>query len=173
MEYEEIIDLLQQIKGVTFASIDTTTYPSPGIKKVCTNEQVLLFTNEGGSGYEAMVKRRLRRMGLDPDRFVLSDLSWGSRVPNTPLIYHKDRKGHERYYLQTIQNKPGISVYYIGDREAPDPERLGLGRSHSNQGLPRGHDVIVSTYRLEHIDAIRLLGEERKSGTLSIWGKNE
>lgn len=157
MLLEEIEDLIEKIKGCTFASLDAETFPYPGIRKVTTGERVMLFTNKGGSAYEKLVKRRLVAAGKNPDNFVLSDLRWGERIPDTPLIYHRGK-----HYLQVIQLSPGVSAYYFtSGREVPDPEKMGLLRRRSNQGLSREDEVIVQTYKLDNIIRITLMGETR------------
>lgn len=162
MELSEVEDLLRKIKGGTFASLDAETYPYPSIRKVTTGERVMLFTNKGGSAYESIVKRRLQQAGKDPDNFSVSNLAWGERIPNTPLIYHR-----YKYYLQVIVLNPGIETYYFASGKAvPDPDRLGIGRKRTNQGLAKEDEVIVATYKLDNIIRITLMGETRP--TLSL-----
>lgn len=161
MELNEINDLLSRINGATFASLDAETEPSPGIRKVTIGERVMLFTNKGGSAYGKMVQRRLMEAGLNPLNFVLGDLPWGERVEGTPLILHKGR-----YYVQCIVLDSGVSTFFIGGIRSEDPSGLRLSRRRSNQGLCRTDEVIVSTYRLENITRLRLLGEERIAGKL-------
>jgi hypothetical protein len=152
MEIEALQLLLDRVNGCTFATIDSTTKPMPGLRKVTTGTRVLLFTNKEGSGYEALVKRRLIEAGKDPRNFVLSDLPWGEKIPNTPIIANRGF-----YYLQTIVLKPGQSVGYVGNREVNIDDYCPPRRT--NQGLPKEDEVVVSTYRLDHIDRIALMGE--------------
>jgi hypothetical protein len=157
MLLSEVEDLLLRIRGGTFASLDAETFPYPGIKKVTTGEQVMLFTNKGGSAYERLVKRRLEQAGKNPANFVLGDLAWGERVPDSPLIHHRGK-----HYLQVIEINPGVSVYYFTTgKEVPDPEGLGLVRRRSNQGLAPDDEVIVRTYKLDNIIRLTLMGETR------------
>jgi hypothetical protein len=152
MEIEALQLLLARVNGCTFATIDSTTKPMPGLRKVTTGTRVLLFTNKEGSGYEEIVKRRLIEAGKDPRNFVLSDLPWGEKIPNTPIIANRGF-----YYLQTIVLKPGQSVGYVGNREVNPDDYCPPRRT--NQGLPKEDEVVVSTYRLDHIDRIALMGE--------------
>lgn len=152
MEYESLKLVIDKIEGADFALIDSTTYPRPSLRKVTVGTSVLLFTNEGGSDYERLVKRRLLEAGKDPRDFVLSDLPWGQRVPNSPFIYN-----HGMYYLQTIVLEPGLFTCYLGNREVDLNDFVPSRRT--NQGLPRKDEVIVSTYRLDHIDRIALMGQ--------------
>lgn len=159
MELFPLQNLLDKIEGCTFATLDTVTIPSPGITKRTTGERVILFTNKHCSGYENMVKRRLQEAGKNPDNFVLGDLPWGVRVPNSPLIENKGK-----FYLQCIRLADGQSRYFIGNREVKDPSGLMLRGRRTNQGLPKDDEVEVCCYRLDHIDRIVLMGDELVAG---------
>lgn len=152
MELEALQMILDRVHGATFATLNTTTTPLPGLKKITTGVRVLLFSNTGISGYEQMVKRRLKEAGKDPNDFVLGDLPWGERVGNTPIISY-----HGYYYLQTIVLSPGESHCYAGNIEVDINDFIAPRRT--NQGLSKEDEVIVSTYRLDHIDRIQLMGE--------------
>lgn len=148
-------NLLDKIQGCTFATLDTVTQPSPGIRKVSKGERVILFTNKHSSGYENMVKRRLEEAGKDPDTFALGDLPWGTRLPNSPLIENKGK-----YYLQCIRLTEGRAQYFIGNREVREPSHLMLRERRPTQGLPKSDAVEVACYRLDHIERIAVMGDE-------------
>lgn len=152
MDYDFFMNLLSQIQGCTFANIDSVTYPRAGIRCETTGTRVILFTNKTGSGYDRMVRRRLEEAGKSPDNFTLHDLPWGERIPETPLIQHRGQ-----LYLQTIVLDTGKSRYFIGNREV-QPEGL-LPPRRTNQGLPRGDEVLVNTYKLSSITRIALMNE--------------
>lgn len=152
MDYNALMLLLEKVNGCTFATIDSTTLPRPGLRKVTTGTRVILFTNKKVNGYGELVKRRLIEAGKDPRNFVLGDLPWGERIPDTPVIIHRGL-----HYLQTVVLEPGQSVGYIGNREV-DLEDF-IPHRRTNQGLPKGDEVLVATYRLDHIDRIALMGE--------------
>lgn len=167
MELWQLEGYLQQISGCTFASMDTRTVPvlqggmsnpmQGRIEKTTMGTRVMLFTNKGGSAYEAMVRRRLEQAGKDPNSFVLGELPWGARVPNTPWIYHKGE-----HYLQCIVMKPGECVYYVGGEEIKPENILGLrqDQDYRNQDLPQDTQVIVRAYKLASIFSLRLMGTE-------------
>lgn len=163
MELMEIKGLLDLITGCTFASLDTLTIPAPGARKETTGTLVILFTNKKTrSGYENMVRRRLAGLGLDPSTFKVDDLPWGERVPDSPIIKRLDGKGHSIYYLQTVLLKSGTPKYFVGRTEIAkkdlwfkDEDRL-----NAKQGLESSRQVIVNTYLLASISAIRLMGGE-------------
>jgi hypothetical protein len=152
MDYDTLKLLVDKINGCSFATIDSVTYPLAGVRCETTGERVIMFTNKRCSGYDNMVRRRLVEAGKNPDDFVLSDLPWGERIPETPFIAHRDK-----IYLQTIVLQGGVSRYYIGNREV-SPEGL-LPSSRTNQGLPKGDEVKVHTFKLESIVRIHLMNE--------------
>lgn len=169
MRVEQIRDLVAQIKGCTFASIDAETSPSPGLRRVVRREVVILFTNQNSSGYENMVRRRLEEEGKDAAAFLAGDLPWGERVPGTPLIVHNGK-----YYLQTVLLKPGDNEYYIGQSRLSPEEAQGLFKSADissvayGQGLGPAKAVVVRTYKLESLKAIRLQHREVTSSSPSL-----
>lgn len=154
MELFPLQNLLDKIQGCTFATLDTETEPSKGIKKINKGERVILFTNKRTSGYDNRVRRRLIEAGKNPANFVLGDLPWGRRLPNSPLIENKGK-----YYLQCIRLADGVSTYYIGDREISEPAGLMLRKRWTNQGLPESEQVEVCAYKLESIQRIALMDE--------------
>jgi hypothetical protein len=158
MEVDHLRKIMQSFKGATFASLDAETKPRPGIIRRTFGERVILFRMDKGSGYENIVNRRLEELGMEP-KFRVGPLPWGGRVDdNLPLIQYKGF-----YYLQTIQLKEGDEKYFIFDREIPKDELPAFGiqpKGGSNTGLPRGEKVIIQTYSLDNIRAIRLLGWE-------------
>jgi hypothetical protein len=152
VEYEVLSNLLANIEGCTFATIDSETFPSPGLRCVTRGTRVILYTNKNGSGYAAKVRRHLVEAGKNASDFVLSDLPWGEKIPNTPFISHRGI-----YYLQTVILEPGQSNYFIGDR--PVDASYAIRPRRTNQGLPPGSEVFVSTYRLESIIRVAAMGE--------------
>lgn len=169
MQLQDIQRLLDKINGCTFAGLDCTTVvdlrggkknPMRGrVRKVTIGNRVMLFTNKKSSGYDNMVKRRLQQEGKNPDTFVLGELKWGNRLPNSPVIRHiKD--GRECFYLQCIFLEAGAVKYFLDDQQIAkdDVEGLAPESSSSKQGLT--NEVIVRSYKLESIDAIRIMGEE-------------
>lgn len=156
MDRVTLENVLAEVSGCTFASLDAVTTVSPGITHEVMGKRVILFTNKKSSGYENMVRRRLIEAGKDPDTFVVGDLPWGTRVPNSPLIEHRE-KG--KVYLQAIELAPGISKYFMLGKEA-NPNDLGIKKKEPyNQGLPTDAQVNVRCYDIENITRIVLMGE--------------
>lgn len=152
LDFEEILAVVEKISGCTFASIDSITQPKPGI--TCrASENVILFTNKNSSGYENKVRRHLEQAGLDADGFHVGDLSWGVRIPETPLIEHKGK-----HYLQCISLNSGEWHYYAGDTEI-NPEDFGIRPARPQWGLEKDTAVYVHAYKLESIVSLRIMGE--------------
>lgn len=156
MKRDDFIDLLSRVKGCTFAALDAETKPSPGVRKVTMNEQVLLFSMRSGSGYENMVKRRLEEIGRDPNGFSVGDLPWGTRIDNTPCISHNDK-----IYVQMVVIRSGTSECFVGSRKV-DCAAFGKKSSGYGQGLPDDRRVVIHTYCLDNIVRLTLLGETLK-----------
>jgi hypothetical protein len=172
MELEDIQHLLDKINGCTFAGLDTTTIvdlrggksnPYLGrVTKVCKGSRIMLFTNKKSSGYENMVKRRLEQEGKNPASFSVEAPRWGERIPDSPLFMHiKD--GVLNHYIQTIFLHEPKSIEYFLDGTTPiakdniqglPPEPEGSGKQDLD------NEVIVRTYKLASIDAIRIFNEE-------------
>lgn len=155
-------NLLEEIDGCTFATMDAETEPARGILKRETGKRVILFTNKKSSGYENMVRRRLIEAGKDPDGFVSGDLKWGTPVPNSPLVEHEGKT-----YLKVIELAEGQSRYFLKRSMAEaNPADLGLRPSRPYQGgLPGDEKVICRAYNLEHITRITLMNETLVANT--------
>lgn len=153
--------LLEKIHGVTFATIDTET-KTKNLLKVTKGERILLFRTKGGSGYEAMVNRRLAEAGL-PANFKVGPLPWGERVNDLPLITHNGK-----HYLQCISlTKPEAEYFLPGNVPVPDPSIFGVRPRKRFPDLPEDKQVFVSCYDIEHITRLALMGEELEDSAIS------
>ena len=184
MERYQIEQLLERFQGVTFASLDTVTVPvlkggkanpfQNRIEKRCNGLRVMLFTNTKSSGYENKVKRHLEQAGLDPDSFKSGPLPWGERVPNSPFITNGGKlylqcvflsqfKVEPEYYATDEINISPICFWEPGMRiEAKEINGLNERTGSEHQGLERSKQVIVRTYAIESIVALRAMGSELK-----------
>lgn len=177
MHRQDLDHLIASIRGATFASLDTVTEPTirgghsnPFVGRVAKHTlggSVILFTNQRSNGYENMVRRRLEQEGIEPDSFVLGERPWGIRIPDTPYVTHNGkmyleciflRKGTEEYRWSVPPEHrnglpPEIDVipkeYIIGLKDRTEAEQGGLTNK-----------VNLRVYRLDSIQAIRLMGEE-------------
>lgn len=170
MKLTDVENLLRSFQGVTFAGMDTTTKqrllggrknPMVGrVNKVCRGHRVMLYTNQNTNGYENMVRRRLEAEGKDIEWNVAS-LPWGKRIPNTPIIVHNDK-----HYLQVIFLACGEVGYQLDGMPIMKEMIQGMpieDMSSGRQGLEDENKVILRTFALDSIDAIRMMKEEVKS----------
>lgn len=100
MTYDDVIEVLERIRGVTFASMDTVTQVKllggkknpmrDRVTKHSSRHRVMLFTNQRSNGYENMVRRRLEREGL-PSDFQVAPRPWVPGFPVFPWSNTRDR----------------------------------------------------------------------------------
>lgn len=183
MQYEEIKALLSSVEGCTFAALDTVTVPALSggkanpfkgkVAKHCLGHRVMLFTNQKSNAYLNKVRRHLEREGKNPDSFELSPRRWGERIPNSPFVQHNGK-----HYLECVFLEAGESEYRAlesftfptGDKlqehtTQPDeiiPKDYIIGLPDKSGSEHQGLDdqVIVRTYAIESIVAIRAMGSE-------------
>jgi len=154
--------LNENVNGMTFVSIDTSTEPKlkggkanpfkGRVRKVMTGANVMVFQNKSVNGYDAMVKRRLEKEGKNPASFKLSPRAWGSRVPNMPIVEHKGQ-----YYLEVIFLNAG-EVHYEVDGVKTDPSLitgLDFDKVEGNQG-GLNDKVIIRTFKVSNITNITI-----------------
>jgi hypothetical protein len=188
MDRHAIEAILAPISGATFASLDTQTEvkltggkknPLQGrVVKRCLGNRVMLFTNKYSSAYDNMVKRRLEQAGLDPAGFNAGALPWGTRVPNSPFI-----ENNGKLYLQTVFLKAG-DIKYFERSDCVDRSYIPINKEaitglnektgSEHQGLERSRQVIVRTYDINSIQAIRCFGDELESDSkpdLGLWSR--
>ena len=173
MQIEILKEALSDINGGTFVGLDTeTNVPLKGgkknelqgrVTKKTVGSSVMVFSNQNGSAYEGIVKRRLLAEGKDPETFTVGPRAWGTRIEGTPFIEHKDD-----HYLEVIFLSPGKSSYYV-DGKIVDPNTIeGLEYDKeekepsetSQSGL--SDKVIVRTYKVSSITEIRANGKSWK-----------
>jgi len=168
MEYTKLKEKIDLIKGSTFAGLDTETKVKlTGGKKNLMQGRVtkrtigantMIFSNVDANSYENMVKRRMTAEGMDASEFSVGSRAWGTRVSNTPFIEHK-----EKVYLECIFISSGKSKYYLDDVEVDSDDIEGLPAPRPLPEQSQGgidNKVIVRTFSLDSIKAIRIAGEE-------------
>ncbi len=156
-----------QLSGGTFVGMDTLTKVAlPGgkknpfqgrVMKRMSGAQVMCFTNQNGSAYEAMVKRRLVQEGKDADDFQLSPRAWGHRIDGTPFVEHKGN-----FYLEVIFLKAGEVEYLVDGQPVDKSEIEGLDDTKSDNEGQGGlaNKVIIRSFSLDSITALRANGQE-------------
>jgi hypothetical protein len=179
MQIDQLQNLLSNIEGCTFASLDTVTVPvlkggknnpmQGKIEKHCKGHRVMLFTNKNSNAYESKVRRHLIKEGKNPDSFELGPLPWGQRIPDSPLIEHKGE-----YYLQCVFLNAGDVEYKASEFIDPSETRtwyskgssipkemvLGLNERSGSEHQGLEEQVIVRAYKLSSIVALRAFKEE-------------
>lgn len=165
--YNEAKKLLDSLKGVTFAAMDTVTVPTlkggkgnpmqGKVEKRCKGHRVMLFSNAKSNGYLNKVRRELEREGKNPDSFQLGKLPWGQRIEDSPFIEHKGK-----YYLQCVFLESGAVEYQLDGQPIAKEQVQGLNErtGSEHQGLSDERQVIVRTFALDSIVALRAFHEE-------------
>lgn len=167
-----LMNLLAEVNGASFISIDTITTPilnktivgskprvdNPHygmIKKHQTGSVVMAFQNKNVNGYEAMIRRRLIEEGKDPATFVLGERRWGTRIPNMPVVQHNDS-----YYLEVIFLRPGEVTYTLNGRPINVSEIIGLREASKPEQGGLSNTVIIRTIEFDSIKRIKIGGME-------------
>ena len=176
MQYEVAKKVFGEIKGGTFVGLDTETVeklkggkknPFQGrVTKRVTGSTVMVFGNTESNAYENMVKRRLAKEGKDPEDFQLGQRAWGQRIAGTAFVEHKGE-----HYIETIFMRAGDVEYFLDGKplgsvaiDDADQQWLDLPAVKVNPegqgGLSEENRVIIRTYKLSSIIAVRAKGEE-------------
>ena len=158
---EQILkDLMSQVNGSTFISIDTITDVKltggkknefqGRVTKRTTGSVVMVFQNKTTNAYENMVKRRLEQEGKAPESFELSPRQWGVRIENTPFVTHNDQ-----LYLEVIFLKAGKSEILVDGQQF---DGVVPGMAESSEGEQGGleNKVIIRTFKTSSIKAITI-----------------
>lgn len=158
MELADVKDKVTEIDACILAEIDTDTILTPGVRKVAQGTRVLMFT---APHYEHLVREKLVAYGKNPLNFVIGELPWGTRMPNSPLIVNGDK-----YYLQTIILKEGEVKYYMGDTEV-SAEDIGVRPKRTSQGLPKEEEIVVRTFLLSNVTRLTIISNDWILGIIS------
>lgn len=164
-----IATIMEKVNGGSIISIDTETTPTiqggktnphvGNIRKITKSAQVMVFTNKKGSSYEKAVHRRLKEEGKDPNTFVLSPRSWGTRIDNTPFVVHTDKDGVTKMYLEVIFMKPGKSTYTYNGVAIDKKDIVGLKDKDEAEQGGLSDKVIIRTFNIESIKGLRAFGQ--------------
>lgn len=165
---EVIQEILADVKGTSFISIDTATEPpllggkanpmKGHVRKVQVGSNVMIFGMKEGSAYDNMVKRRLTQEGKDPASFQLSERKWGTRVEGTPFIEHKGEM-----YLEVFFVKPG-AVHYEHRGQQIDPAFIEGFNPREDTSVQGGleNKVVIRTVKLSNILAMKCNGSRHE-----------
>jgi len=149
-----IADIIK-VTGTTFIGFDTETLvklkggkgnPLQGkVTKRTTGLTGMVFSDKNGSGYENKVNRELVKLGIT-DTFKAGSSRWGSHIPGTPFIEHKDNM-----YLQVIlTGKSNETKYYVDEVEIDKDKIDGLPNP-----APVKNNVNCKRYNFNSIKTLR------------------
>lgn len=166
MKHTQLVKAIQNVNGASFIGLDTVTNvvlsggkknPLQGcVTKHMKGASVMVFSNKNTNGYEAMIERRLIQEGKDPTAFQLGPRAWGTRVPNMPIVEHKNN-----YYLEVIFLKAG-TVHYEVNGVVTDPAYIvGMPERKENEDSQGGleNKVIIRTFAADSIVELRVDGK--------------
>jgi len=157
-----LTNILAEVNGGSFISIDTTTTPTllggkknpmkGRVKKHNTRANVMVFQNKKANAYDNMVKRRLLAEGKDPDLFKLSPRAWGTRLQGTPLVEHKGA-----LYLEVIFLASGQTSYTLDGQPIDKADIQGLNDKpvEGKQG-DLEDKVIIRTFKLDSVTRLAI-----------------
>jgi len=168
MNTPNLREILADVNGTTFISIDTESevkvrktidtangrIPNPQfghITKRQVGSNVMVFTNKNSNGYANMVAKRLTKEGKDPQSFELGERTWGTRLPNLPVVEHNGE-----YYLEVIYLNSG-KVQYFQDGQPINVEDI-VGMPNQSAPTQGGLDnsVIIRTFKMSSLKAITI-----------------
>jgi hypothetical protein len=157
-----IRELLKNVNGGTFISIDTITpvtlkggksNPFQGrVTKEVTGSNVMVFQNKTTNAYENMVNRRLNKEGKSTT-FEVGPRAWGTRIANTPFVEHKGQLYLEVIFLAAgerrilVDGRPFNGTIQGMDEKEESAHQGGLNDK-----------VIIRTYNVAHIERITVDG---------------
>jgi hypothetical protein len=156
---------VQSVTGMSFIGLDTLTEvtlkggkknPMQGrVTKRMFGANVMAFSNKNGSGYEAMVQRRLIAEGKDPEDFVLGPRSWGVRLPEMPIVAH-EKDGVMKYYLEVIFLTPGKTEYRLDGVVVPKASIEGLADADGGEQGGLDNKVHIRCFAADSITELRV-----------------
>lgn len=167
MDYIQLKNEVDKIKGSSFIGIDTVTdvkltggkkNPLQGkVQKIIRGSSVMIFNGTEQNGYENMIKRRMEQEGKDPSTFVLGKRAWGHRIGQSPFIDHNGKK-----YLECIFISPGESVYLVAGRETDKKDIEGIPEVKESPESQGGieNKVVIRAYSLDSISKVKINGVE-------------
>ncbi len=164
-----LAEILKVVSGGMIINMDTEVEvpltggknnPMQGrVTKRTTGSSVMLFQNKATNAYKAMVERRLVTEGKDPASFELQPRKWGERLPNTPIVRHtKDQV--IKYYLEAIFMRAGESEYFLDGQHINKDQVIGLPVTKPSGQGGLENQVIIRSYALDSIRAMRMVGHE-------------
>lgn len=167
MQFKIVEAALNTLEGGTFIGLDTETKvklkggkknPQQGrITKRMIGASVMCFANNQTNAYENMVKRRLVAEGKDANDFQLSERVWGHRIAGTPFVEHNGN-----HYLEVIFMRAGAVEYFMDGQPINKNDIIGLEDSSEAHQGGLDNKVVLRTFAIDSIVALRANGKEWK-----------
>lgn len=165
-----LINSLRQINGNAIGKITTNTTvkltggkknPLQGrVTKISTNN-VMLFGNSKSNGYANMKNRRnaliSKETGDKIDKFIPKKRPWGSRLSNTPLVFHMNKAGEENVYAEVIHIGTPKTEYFVDGKQVEKKSIEGMPKSKKTDT----NEIILRTVNVDNITSF-------KCGSLSV-----
>jgi hypothetical protein len=165
MKYTQLVAAFSDVNGANFVGIDTLTEvklkggkknPQQGrVTKRMIGASVMVFSNTKTNAYQAMIQRRLVAEGKDPKSFSLSPRTWGTRIPDMPIVEHT-KDGETKYYLEVIFLKQGTVEYRLDGLPIAKADIVGLIESEGGEQGGLDDKVIIRTFAADSITEVRV-----------------
>ena len=153
---QQLYTLLKTRKGAFPVTLKTLT--NPAVKAECPVSQLSKTTVVNGMGnflYEVSVNRQRIREDSQPD-FSAFPRVWGVRMTGTPLVEYKG----QLYLELKVQRKLEERYFSAGQPIGLDAIEPYLRKKNEGERQGVNAPVVLRDYRLDHILAMRLGGEE-------------
>lgn len=156
----ELVRALMQLTSATPATFVALTEvklnkSNPYYGRLQKKQRSNVFIN---FDYENSVNKALIKEGKTPD-FKAKPRQWGNRIPNTPLILHKNV-----YYLEArfLKNEPTVEYFLDGDPIEKEmiENHLPAERNEAKHGLEEA--IIIRDFKIDSIHEITVNGTHYK-----------
>lgn len=168
-----IYDIMSELKGVTFISLDSTTpvdlnkgyvdedgerQPNPHygrVTKVMKNARGMIFQNKNVNGYENQVRSGMAKEGIKGE-FNVGPRKWGVREKDLPIVTHIGK-----VYLEIIFSYKGEVEYLLDGKPINESEILGVKKKSKPTGQGGiQKQIVIRTINVDHLDNIRAFGKQ-------------
>lgn len=150
---QELLELLSNVNGTTFVSLETRVNPRLKSGNPFVNlEKVSKVCGAIGFNYQNSVNNQRLREDLKND-FKSEPRKWGQRVSGTPLVRHNNK-----LYLEIKVQSSESDFFDKNQRINIDKIKPWEYTSTSRQGLEK--DVILRDYSIDNISRITINKKE-------------
>lgn len=152
----ELVRALMQLTSATPATFVAITEvklnkSNPYFGRIQKKQRSNVFVN---FDYENSINKALIKEGKTPD-FKAKPRAWGNRIPNTPLILHKNQ-----YYLEArfLKHEPTVEYFLDGDAIEKEmiEDHLPQVKESKQHGLEEA--IIIRDFKIDSIHEITVNG---------------